>query len=517
MLNEVLREVSGRFTPVPPPLRISISSAPSFAVDLSKMLVVVPEFWDQMRRLKELIGHEVKHASADGLPYTYREALKHEARVMKELDVPLSTARSILNVAYDAVVDFRLFKEGMDAKGMCEEWLQRFPVTPQSEGSSYHLLQIIYKDWFNAPLETTRYEEQLRSNRDFEELKSLLKRLASEGELRGECTLQVVRAAELVASLSRVEGPPLGGDVYFDRSDPDVRADAAEIGLDVGLDDDQLAELMGVGEGELDKALEEAAEDKARAALWSKILGFKELFNVSSMLELKEPAFRRWKPYSKRIDGLSVARAPDDPRKWREPFTETVMVVEQEGESGGFSKLILLIDCSGSTATPYKGRAVLSYIKDAAYGLIAYSKRFKLPAASIAFSTRAQVLSRESRNYVEHAKRIFLLRAGGNTNLEDAVRAAMNLRPERALITLLTDGQVDPGHLRLFAEQSGANRLVAAVVNLYEDEAVMQVGDRVQLFAVKPDSAGRTVVSAFKCSKTANLLVSQNGGRGAGF
>ncbi len=499
MLQETFNQVLASLIPVPPPLRVNEEAKTStFAVNLSKMLVEAPAYWKDVAHLKELLAHEVKHASRDGLPYTYRDALRHEAEVMKRLDVRLSVARNLLNVVYDAVVDFRLSKENLDVRGMCEEWLQRFPVTPQSEGTSYHLLQIIYKDWFNAPLETTRYEGQLRGNRDFEKLKFLLKRLASEGELRGESAYQVVRAAELVASLSRVEGSPLGGDVDFDRSDPDVRADAAEIGLDTGLQLTAIAELMGVGEGELDKALEEAAEDRARAALWSKILGFKELFKASSMLELKEPAFTRWKPYSKRVDPSSMARAPDDPRRWREPVTETVAVVEQEGdEAGGFSKLILLLDCSGSTADMYRDRTLLSYIKDAAYGLIAYAKRFNLPVATIAFSTNAWILSRESRNYVEHAKRVFLLRSGGNTNLEDAVRASMNLKPEKALIALLTDGQVDPDHLRLFAEQSEANRLMTAVVDAEKGvEAVENIGDRVQLFIVKPDAMGRTVVSA---------------------
>lgn len=496
--ENVLRDLLSSFTPVPPPLKISVDKIPTFAVDLSKMLVVAPEYWDQVAHLKELIGHEVKHASGDGLPYTYREAMRHEAYVMKRLGVPLKTARSILNVVYDAVVDLRLSKEGLDVKSMCEEWLQRFPVTPQSEGSSYHLLQIIYKDWFNASLETTPYEERLRRSREFKELKTVLKHLASAGELRGDCVWEVVRAAELVASLSRIERSPLEGDVSFDRGDPNVRADAAEIGLDAQLSNSQLAELMGVGEDELNDALEEAAEDKARTALWSKILGFKELFTAPSMLELKEPAFRRWKPYSKRVDPSSVARAPDDPRKWREPVVETVTTVEQEGESGGFSKLILMVDCSGSTSTFYEGRSVLGYIKDAAYGLIAYAKRFGLPVASVAFQSTAWVHSRESKNYVEHAKKIFLLRSNGNTNLEAAVHVTLTLKPERALIALLTDGFVDEEHLKHFADHSKANRLLAAAVILDERnaETMMTVGDRVQLFAVRPDSAGRTIISS---------------------
>jgi len=67
-------------------------------------------------------------------------------------------------------------------------------------------------------------------------------------------------------------------------------------------------------------------------------------------------------------------------------------MVEQEGEARGFTKLVTLLDCSGSTNTKYGGRMVLSYIKDAAYGLLAYAKQFRLPVVSIAFSTHAWLL-----------------------------------------------------------------------------------------------------------------------------
>jgi len=166
--------------------------------------------------------------------------------------------------------------------------------------------------------------------------------------------------------------------------------------------------------------------------------------------------------YSRRVDPVSVAKAPCDPRRWMEPALETAVTVEQEGEAGGFSKLIMLLDCSGSTAELFSGRAVLGYIKDAAYGLLAYAKQFSLPVAAIAFSDNAWLLSRESKNYVEHGKRIFTLRPLGSTNLADAVRLALTLKPERALVALLTDGLVGEGGLRAVRQavkgQQGCSR-----------------------------------------------------------
>ena len=186
-LHEIFNNTAGSFTPIPPPLNLrEDSKVPTFAVDLSKMLVVAPSYWKELKYSKEIVGHEIKHASADGLPYTYRNALTCEAETLKELGISVGTARMLLNVVYDAVGDFKVAKEGLDAKGMSEEWLQKFPVTKDAEGTSYHLLQIIYKDFFDTSLERTRYEDEVRSNPSYTKLKQTLTQLAAECEKHRE-------------------------------------------------------------------------------------------------------------------------------------------------------------------------------------------------------------------------------------------------------------------------------------------------------------------------------------------
>ena len=559
--------VMSSFTPIPPPLTISVEGgSPTFTVDLVEMRVTAPGYWEEVRHLGELIGHEVKHASADGLPYTYRSALLYEALVMKRLEVPLDVARHLLNVVYDVVSDLRVAKEGLDVRGANSEWLKRFPVTPDAEGTTYHLLQILNKDFFGVRLRKTRYEEDLRGKTAFDELKRILASLAEAPPLQRD-PLMVARAAEIIYNLSRAE-PPEGGmdggrggqrqegsgqgdrreggrepregpsagqrgreepgqrgdssqgssqggeeggeegpregglrspcDVVFDRSDPKVRAEAVEVGVEVGLSERQLAQLLGLppGTGGANRIIEEAIEEKVRAALWEKIVGFKDLFMEAMMHVVKEPAPRRWRPYSRRVDPSSVARAPDDPRRWREPSLEGALTVEQEGEAGGFSKLVMLVDCSGSTEAFYGERTVLGYIKDAAYGLLAYARRFSLPAAVIAFNNAAHLISPESRDYLSHAKRIFTLRPSGGTNLGAAVEGAIGLKPKNALIAVLTDGLVREGDLLRLAEQAEANRVVAAVFSNEEGiRRVREVAGKVHIYVVKPDEAGRTIVS----------------------
>jgi len=200
-LYEAFREVAGSFTPIPPPLKLrEEEKASTFGINLSKMEIVAPGYW------RELLGHEVKHGSADGLPYTYRNALRFEAEVMKWLNVPLETARAVLNVIYDVVVDLKVEKEGLDARGMNTEWLKRFPITRENEGTSYHLLQILYKDFFGTPLKKTRYEDAVRSNHLYQKLKDLLREISEECESLGEekDVQKIVEAAEIIMRLSRV-------------------------------------------------------------------------------------------------------------------------------------------------------------------------------------------------------------------------------------------------------------------------------------------------------------------------
>jgi len=503
VLHEMFREVTGSFSPIPPPLKLKEEEkASTFGIDLSKMLVVAPGYWRELKHTKELLGHEVKHGSADGLPYTYRNALRFEAGVMKWLGVPLETARNLLNVVHDIVVDLKVRKEGLDAQGMNIEWLRRFPVEKKDEGTRYHLLQILYKDFFGTPLKNTRYENAVRSNPLYQKLKNLLKEISDECEsLSEEKDVQkIVEAAEIVARLSRPSRRPErgGSDIQFDRGDPNVRADAVEIGIDAELSDEQLAQLMGLGEGEsLSEELEKAAEDKVREALWSKILGFKDLFTTSSFYEIREPVREKWKPYSRTLDPTSVMKNPSDPRKWKALKKQTALTVEQEGEAGGFSEIVMLLDQSGSTAALYKNRSVLSYIKDAAYGLLAYAKRFRLPVATIVFHSYARILVPKSRDYVRHGKEIFLLKSAGNTNVRDAAEKAFALKPERTLIALITDGLVNEGDLEYLASHAGVNKVIAAVVDASKEgvETVRTVEDKIQLYIVKPDSAGRALVS----------------------
>jgi hypothetical protein len=74
---------------------------------------------------------------------------------------------------------------------------------------------------------------------------------------------------------------------------------------------------------------------------------------------------------------------------------------------------------------------------------------------------------------------------------------AFRLKPEGALIALLTDGLVREEDLNYLAGHAGVNRVIVAVVDATKEgvETVKTVGGKVQLYIVRPSSAGRTIVS----------------------
>jgi hypothetical protein len=69
------------------------------------------------------------------------------------------------------------------------------------------------------------------------------------------------------------------------------------------------------------------------------------------------------------------------------------------------------------------------------WAAFAYAKQFNLPAAVTAFN---DITCPPSRG-ISHGKKIFTPRSAGNTNLGAAVDRAIELKPENALIAVLTD------------------------------------------------------------------------------
>jgi len=171
-------------------------------VDLTTMTVSAPPNWYRFRQLGGITRHEIKHASADGQPCTYRRHIDHTAAVMKALNVGKARAHDLLNIVYDVCVD-RLVNARHSIKEVQREWLRHFPITQDAEGTENHLLNVVYKDLFGVELGETEYERELRTTYadKYEQLKNYLLSIGGGNENEDETKQNVVNAAVLVDQL----------------------------------------------------------------------------------------------------------------------------------------------------------------------------------------------------------------------------------------------------------------------------------------------------------------------------
>jgi class 3 adenylate cyclase len=96
-----------------------------------------------------------------------------------------------------------------------------------------------------------------------------------------------------------------------------------------------------------------------------------------------------------------------------------------------------------------------------------------------------------------------MLKPLSTTNLGNAVQLTARLRPEKALVALLTDGCVLPQDLLQLAQQTRANKVIAAVVSVEAEgvENLRAISDKIQLFEARPDKTGKTIISMLPKSK----------------
>lgn len=173
--DKIFSEESSKARPLPPPLRLE--SGENFGVDLVNMRLCVPPDWAEMEEghLRALILHELKHASADGYPFTHKKHLSFLAYLIKMYPLDRASILSALNVAYDIAVD-KLVAKKYDMKSLQEFWLKKYPITPEAEGTPYHLLNILYKRLFKVRIPPTKYEQLVTRNPEFKTLLSIVSR-----------------------------------------------------------------------------------------------------------------------------------------------------------------------------------------------------------------------------------------------------------------------------------------------------------------------------------------------------
>jgi hypothetical protein len=494
----------------PPTVRFGLEvrdKARTFSLELNSRRIVLPPFWNKFTdlHLEGFLGHEHKHGSLDGLPYTFLNSKKHQAAAMASLNLPNAEVRRLLNCVYDAVINVRLFEGGFPMRETQQAWVDMFPVTA-AEGEAYHLLQLVHKHFLKIALPPTAYESRVEAYPAFEQLLQTLSDLVRQQDgLKQEKDVgTVVKAVDLFRclceSVSSDEGDP---SLCSDGGEPtpdDARGDVAEAALDAGLDAKQLKDLLNdtsVSEEDARRLLEEAEESKARTGIWHSLMGFDRLHGDSGR-PIYERELLRWRGRSvHRLDPMSVVLHRSEPSRWREKARRQILTVPHQGGTQGFEEVIVVLDISGSTKILLKGRMVFAYEQDVVHSAIAFARKHSLPVSVITFESRTATLALREKDHLKAAVLVSRLKAtDGNSELWLAVERCLALSPKKALVAMVTDGGVSTTSLSPILKVSSQNEVVCMVVTAdsTSNRFVEAVGGKLTTYWVRPDEAGRVML-----------------------
>jgi len=476
-LEQVANEVYWSLKPIPPPLKFEVDErVGTSAIDLYHGKVSVAPAHLASNYIREFVAHELKHASFDGLPYTLLNAKRHEAIVMRELKLSARMAERILNLVYDIVIDCKLSGQGFNIKGFQEYVVSMSPVSNPLD--QWGRLNGLYRTLVKANVPGMDPPAQV-----VKEVKSLVKCNTPWKE-----DLAIARIASYFAVASEGEAPPnLGcGAVSFGVPEEMV-SDVLMMGIEASLSETALRDFVG-----RDFNVDDTLAEVARRKIWENILAFKDLIGFGGNMPFDVAWTRRAKPYSVKLDPLSVSSHPDDPRKWKERYRRRVSEVEAPGGSGGFSEVIAILDRSDSTSMTVGGKQVISYEKDVVAGLAAFCLRRRLRLTVIPFSDDYAVISGDPVRVVKESLRI---KPNGSTEIWKPSRELKNKR--NSLVAIVTDGEIDPSDMESYRSAVKRNRIIAVVVNAdaKKAEAVSCAG--IKVYIVNPTEASNVVIREF--------------------
>jgi Mg-chelatase subunit ChlD len=506
-LLKAVEEVRARLRVPPPRFEVRVDSkAPTFSSSYIDKEITVPGYWREFssEHLHGFLGHEHKHCTVDGYPGSYIEGKRCQAVLMAAYGLQAEEAHRALNALFDAIINTRLHEEGFAIREALNVWVKRFPFT---EGTVYHVLQMLHKRLIGTAIPPSGFESQVEYRPEFEELLRCVRELVRDGDRMQERKNAdtVAKAAYYLYSMAAVKDASEGE--CRDGGEPvpeDQRAKVAEIAQQAGLNATQLKDLLGdpgVSVDEARELLAEAAKGIARTEIWRSLRGF-ESASSGSGRSVAEPYARKWRGHDvSKLEPLSVALHKDDPARWREKAKRPFVTVEQPSSDSGFEEVVVLLDRSGSTERIYGGRTVLSYEKDAAISAVGFARKENgIPVSLIWFDSDARVEVARGKHHMRIAEEIAAMRPGGGTNLGSAIRECVRLNPKRALIAIVTDGEVAQGSFSPILKISGQNRVVCAVVSpeIEKNTLVSDASGKATIIHVAPDQAGRTAMKLLK-------------------
>ena len=474
-IENVAKKVFWKLKPIPPPYKIQVTGDNVYAaVDLHSNTISLNPSKVNVKFLEETVAHELKHMSRDGLPGTLLDSKRHEAKILKLYNV---NPGPVLNCVYDIVIDAKLHRAGFNIRGWQEDILSKNPVKGMD---AWFKLNCFYK-----ALVGVRSPNLMDPPKKY---LNLAKTLVEEDMPREDDDNVIELAEYFVPEYSTIEKDisPKGME-NFPVSE-EMITQVLEIGIEEGLSPNNLKRLVG-REYNVDEELANLAREK----IFDNIIAFREL-EGRSMIEVKRTGIARFRHDTSKLEPVSVASNPDDPRKWKVKAQVPLTVIPSSAGTGGFKEVWLIIDCSDSTsATDARGKRVIEYEKDIAASVAAFAVERGLEFSAIPFSANAEVIRGD---VVEVMKRILLLQPHSITRLGEPARLLEEIGAERSLIAIVTDGEVYERDVELYTSLAENNRIIAVILSEANASKFSLKG--IDIYTVEPDSAGNVIVSEFE-------------------
>jgi hypothetical protein len=503
---------------IPPPYEIiETPDGEVYGIDLSQGVIHATTKYDKiqtkMLRLANL-AHEYLHGSLAGIPSTFIEGKKIEARFLKD-HIPVHLANIIADIVNDTIQqrDYELQQKNKTGKGFNfkdsnEEWFKiNITIGDFHEGDYFHLLHILGKALFGEQIPPTRYEKEIMTSAPFRQTIELLNKLIAEQyKLQETKDIDLItQIAELIETMVKKDAnkdsnnsknPSRGG--AFGSVTPQEQVGAvAAIGISMGLSPGDMETLINNPKIPLSEALKAGAEALGRKFQFEGFIGFDSIIN--SPKHLTTPLPTKWHGSPTTLNPISVNKHPSIPSLWQDNRLSTPYTpLNNKEHTGGFKEIIILEDVSGSTSSEYNNTRVYIQIARAAIAGITFARMHNLPFTLIPFEYRSIMALTRSKNYEKGITRALqvAIDCGGGTNLRAAIANACSITPEKAGIIIITDGEVldrDVPGLTLLTKE---NNVFVLLVSSTPLKSPLMNANNIEIYQVPPDKTAITLIQS---------------------
>ena len=421
-----------RFEMLPPPHKVKIDKkAETSYADLKRRIVGLAQ--RHLNAVEWIYRHELLHL--DRYPRTFAKELYWSAKIYNRLhpnirDFFKRRRSDVMNMAEDAVIDYRIGREYRDALNQIEKYLKGLNDEVLSDPPPHEMARLIVARRIND-----RLFERLLEEEDIVQLGVL----AAEWLYRHR---QNHPSRDVCGKPTREDYEEAAGELIAEGEDIEpIDEFARENGVNWRFDRAALIALVKSYDWYLSasKALEIHKGSRARQTVWNPGDDVQKL-DVNGSLTV----------FPKVIPGLTAVK--------REPRN-----VEGYEVPTGFKDIAILVDESGSMRDAGKTRAV----RKVGVSLLAYMNRRRIQFMIVGFGQYATVRVPLGFNYIEGV-RYFALKYRGWQETTEIAPALPLLNGRRLLVYVISDAEIFDLH-KVQLRENIISEVVLVLINYTKD------------------------------------------------